>query len=152
MSCRPLIFFADSMLGRLARWLRIMGYDTRYEHDIPDEEIVRRSSEEDRIILTRDTLLVKRRRVNRYLFIESDHVREQLRQVVYAYGLEVGRPFTRCLGCNVPIAPVDRRKIRSLVPPYVYRTRSWFAQCPACAKVYWQGTHIDHVRNFLKGI
>ena len=140
------------MLGRLARWLRIMGYDTCYEPDIPDEEIVGRSSSEGRIILTRDTLLVRRRRVTRYLFIESDHVRDQLRQVVDAYGLDVARPFTRCLGCNLPIEPVERRKVRSLVPPYVYDTQHWFAQCPACEKVYWQGTHIDHVRNFLDGL
>ena len=76
MTVKSLRFFADSMLGKLARWLRIIGYDTLYDSSISDEEIISRSIKEDRIILTRDTLLVKRRGVSRYLFIESDHIKE----------------------------------------------------------------------------
>jgi uncharacterized protein with PIN domain len=140
------------MLGKLARWLRIIGYDTLYDSSISDDEIISRSIKEDRIILTRDTLLVKRRGVSRYLFIESDHIKEQFRQVVDAYGLSIDYLFNRCLHCNTSIKPVDKEKVKKQVPPYVFKTQSWFARCPSCGKIYWQGTHADQVRKFLQNV
>jgi hypothetical protein len=138
------------MLGRLSRWLRIIGYDTLYFSRIDDEEIVARARDENRILLTRDTLLIKRRAVTRYLFIESDYIRTQFRQVVHAYGLDTTHLFVRCLKCNSLISPVDKEEIHTLVPPYVFDTKKWFARCDNCGKVYWRGTHIEHVQHYLE--
>jgi len=144
-------FIADCMLGKLAKWLRILGYDTRYDPAASDEEIVHTAVDENRIILTRDTRLVERRLASRHLLIESHIPSEQLRQVVRACGirLDEARILSRCLPCNLEIQAVDRAEVEDLVPPYVFRTQQAFARCPGCGRIYWGATHMQDIRRRL---
>ncbi len=140
-------FFADAMLGRLATWMRAMGYDTLYEDGIADAVLVERASSDDRIILTRDHLLVERRGARgRSVIIESDHVREQIAEVARRFPPRRSLFLTRCLRCNAELAPIDRESVRERVPEYVYETQESFSICPSCGRLYWAGTH----RNAMK--
>jgi uncharacterized protein with PIN domain len=139
-------FFADSMLGKLALWMRIMGYDVAYEKAIDDSLLVKRALNERRIILTRDTLLILRKGVRENsLFIESDHVGEQLRQVLSVYGMGKEKFLTRCLRCNILLEDVPGDAVEGRVPPYVFETQTNFRTCPGCGRIYWAGTHRDHM-------
>jgi len=141
-------FIADAMLGKLAKWLRLLGYDTYYETDISDDDLLRIANAEDRIVLTRDTLLIKRRICRRYLFILDDYVQGQLRQTIDAFHLSAA-PFSRCLICNVIIREVEKSAIREQVPEYTYKTQDRFAQCPRCGRIYWPGTHVEQALKCL---
>lgn len=150
-------FFADAMLGRLATWMRILGLDVEYEPDIEDSILEARSRVESRMILTRDTRLIKRRGVrDRCFFIESDHVEVQLREVVERFGVTGARLLTRCPRCNTVLKDVQRVCVKGLVPAYVYDTQDRFSTCTGCGRVYWSGTHkaqiIKTLRGFVKGI
>lgn len=143
-------FFADAMLGRLATWMRIIGCDVEYERDIDDSALVIKAVTEGRFILTRDKLLIKRRVVRgRALYIESDRVEEQLRQVAKDFGIRPGHFFTRCIRCNAPLDGVEKAKVRRLVPEYVFETQDRFSKCPVCSRIYWAGTHKEHIKGVL---
>ncbi|MFQ5465130.1 MAG: Mut7-C RNAse domain-containing protein [Thermodesulfobacteriota bacterium] len=146
-------FFADAMLGRLATWMRALGYDVLYERDIPDGELLRRSIEEGRVILTRDTLLVRRRAAcGRSFFVTCDRVRDQVREVARRFPPDPGLFLTRCLRCNAPLAEAPKEDVRGRVPPYVFETQEAFRRCPRCRRVYWAGTHRDRMLDELGGI
>lgn len=136
-------FIADAMLGRLAKWMRIAGYDVQYSPQIEDAEIAERGLREERVILTRDRLLIKRKTVrNNCFFVRGDRYREQLLQVVRHYPIDIGRQmFTRCLRCNTLLVPVPRSSLRQKVPRYVYATQETFETCPSCRRIYWGATH-----------
>lgn len=143
-------FFADAMLGKLARWMRTLGYDVNYEKDIEDSELVKKANEQDRVILTRDTLLVRRREARgRYFFVEGDSIKDQLRQVVKTFRIDKGLALTRCIRCNLPLAASEKDSIRERVPPYVYYTQEGFSACPGCKRVYWAGTHKEKMLRLL---
>ncbi len=142
-------FLADAMLGRLARWLRILGYDTRYLRDMPDEEVIRLARAEGRVILTRDRELCRRRGVQA-LWVVSTDLDEQIRQVVATLDLDIRHSFRRCVVCNTPIENIPRVRARPLVPAYVYRTQVVFGQCSTCGRVYWRGTHWAHMAERLQ--
>ncbi|MEE9613957.1 MAG: Mut7-C RNAse domain-containing protein [Thermodesulfobacteriota bacterium] len=149
---KELKFFADSMLGKLTLWLKIVGHDVAYERTIDDTELIRRAGAEGRVVLTRDTLLIKRRWVREeknHLFIESDSFREQLKQVVEAYGLDRERFLTRCLRCNLLLEDIEKGSIEGRVPPYVYSTQEEFSTCPSCGRLYWAGTHRERMEREL---
>lgn len=134
-------FVADHMLGRLAKWLRALGYDTVYSPNLDDPDLVRISQAEGRLLLTRDTGIAKRKGVD-CLLIGSDQLDEQLGQVVRHCGLQLdGELAPRCLRCNEVLDEVQREVARDLVPPYVWQTQSQFRRCPACSRLYWRGTH-----------
>ncbi len=135
-------FIADVMLGRLAKKLRLMGFDVLYYHDLGDDDIIRFSLDQDRVILTRDTALAARPLAASHMLIESDHVGKQVRQVLSS--LPAGprpSPLTRCSECNEPLSPVPREEVRDLVADRVYETHSLFLRCAACGRIYWRGTH-----------
>jgi uncharacterized protein len=136
-------FIADSMLGKLARWLRVMGCDVEYFPSIGDDEVVSRAARAGRLLLTRDTLLVRRREAREnHFFVKGDHFRDQLRQVVAHFAIDpTGRFLTRCLECNSLLADIGKSAVRGMVPPYVYATQDLFRSCPSCGRLYWQGTH-----------
>jgi hypothetical protein len=145
-------FVCDVMLGRLCKWLRVLGYDCRYA-DGPDEELVTLARADDRVLLTRDTGLLRRRDLGRFLFIRHDRVQGQLRQVAGAFGLDLAAGVgTRCIRCNEPLEALARQAAAGRVPPYVWRTQETFARCPACARIYWPGTHVDHMTAMLRGL
>jgi len=136
-------FVADVMVGKLARWLRILGFDVAYSNTFSDDDVVQIAEVENRIILTRDTRLASRRNLPPFLLIESDHYREQVRQVLRTFNLKEFRIFSRCLECNTPLQNVDKETVFEKVPHYVYLTQERFALCPSCNRVYWRGTHAD---------
>ena len=137
-------FIADVMVGKLARWLRVLGFDVLYSNKYEDDEIIRISDVEGRLILTRDVQLV-RRAPNRSLFIESDHYREQIQQVVRSFNLSDFKAFSRCLECNARLEAVDKEAVFEKVPPFVYLTQERFARCPICDRIYWRGTHTQEM-------
>jgi len=140
------------MVGKLARWLRLLGYDARYERDMPDGRLVEAARREERVLLTRDRRLVRRRACRDFLLVESDDPVEQLRQVVDQMDLEVddSRWFERCMDCNRRLVRVARQQVRVEVPEHVYRQHRRFARCPACRRVYWRGTHVSGMRRRLR--
>ncbi|MBE0415088.1 MAG: Mut7-C RNAse domain-containing protein [Dehalococcoidia bacterium] len=147
-------FIVDTNVGKLARWLRIMGYDALYINDIDDEGLINIALKEKRVLLTRDTQIMLRRVVTsgrlKALLIEGDNPKAQLRQVVTAMKLDQERNFTLCLECNEPLAPRSKEEVKDLVPPYVFKTQSQYVQCPVCHRVYWRGTHWQRMKKELE--
>jgi uncharacterized protein len=144
----PPRFIADVMLGRLARWLRVLGYDTLYSSELGDPELARIARLQGRVLLTRDVELAQRRGLQ-VILLTDDQVEAQLRAVAHALHLSTGEAFSRCVDCNVPLVDFNRAEARPLVPPYVFATQSHFRRCPQCGKVYWRGTHWAHMRAAL---
>lgn len=138
-------FIADVMVGKLARWLRVLGFDVLYSNAFEDDEIVRIAETENRVILTRDTGLTARRLSTQCVLIESGDYREQVRQVVRTFDFKAFKVFSRCLECNVVLKAIDKEAVFDRVPPYVYFTQQQFAVCPSCNRVYWHGTHAEQM-------
>ncbi len=150
-------FIGDSNVGRLARWLRIAGFDTLFIKGIDDNRLVRIALDEDRVLLTRDREIPKRRLVTsgrlKVILIEDDEVQAQLRQVFTALNLAGQlRPFSLCVECNEHLVPREREEVEELVPPYVFQTQTQYVQCPRCLRVYWRGTHWERMSRELEGI
>lgn len=146
-------FIVDEMLGTLAKWLRIMGYDTVYYTGGGDSALVQRALAEDRIILTRDSFLVKRKLARKKLFIEKENIGEQLKQVVNELKLDAqSKLFTRCLICNKKLISAKKEDIKDKVPCYTYMTQDRFYECPECGKIYWPGTHKNKMLQMIGNI
>jgi uncharacterized protein len=146
-------FLADAMLARLARWLRVLGYDTAYDATAPDPALVARAAAEDRVLLTRDRHLLRELRPLRALEVRSDVPLEQLRAVVDE--LSLGPPdelFTRCLVCNAPLDDVDPAEAEPLVPPKSRGLPGPVRRCPSCGRVYWNGSHARRMRAALGSV
>lgn len=144
---------ADAMLGGLVRWLRVLDVDVAYDPDLDDAALVERAVAERRTLLTRDRRLIERRRVrDRHLYIESEQVDEQVRQVLAWLDLEPdpGRLFQRCLRCNRPLEPLAAAEARRWVPPFVARTQGRFRRCPGCGRIYWGASHVRRMRQRLR--
>jgi uncharacterized protein with PIN domain len=136
-------FIADVMLGRLAKRLRLRGFDVLYNRTLNDNEIIRLSLEQDRVILTRDKALSDRPLAKNHLFINSNLVQEQVEQVLSSFPLETHiKPLTRCSECNEPLDRIEREEARDLVPNHVYEHKDLFLRCPRCKRTYWHGTHV----------
>lgn len=148
----PQAFIADCMVGKLAKWLRILGCDTWYFHAVSNEILLQNVLETGRILLTRDTALFRRIPKGSGLFIESDHVEEQLKQVIEAVPLDLvhAEILTRCVRCNKRLQPVEKSEIEAQVPEFVYHTQTEFSRCRGCGKVYWKGSHQAHIIETLK--
>jgi uncharacterized protein with PIN domain len=148
---QPPRFVADVMLGRLAKWLRIAGFDVLYSNRFTDDELVQLSRRQGRILLSRDTRLLVRKAVERFIFLESEKIQEQLAQVFRATRTS-GLPgiLTRCLSCNDLLQEIARDHVRDRVPPFVFKTQAQFKSCPVCARIYWAGTHRQSVLRTLE--
>ena len=142
---------ADAMLGRLAKWLRILGHDTLYFAHAQDQELVRLARAEDRLLLTRDRDLTKRKGL-RSLLVESDRLEEQLGQLFRDLALDAESPFPRCARCNTTLEALERKEAKGRVPPYVYGRHREFTLCPRCDRVYWRGTHWQRMRERIREI
>lgn len=147
----PPCFLADRMVGKLARWLRLLGYDTAYLPQLSPEGVMREARRAGRIILTRDSRIMRRKNAPPLLFIESDRFREQLRQVVEALRLDpVQHLLTRCSECNERLQPIAKDDVRDRVPEYVWRTQEEFRCCPGCRRLYWGATHKERILEELR--
>ena len=128
------------MLGTLAKWLRILGYDTHFDPALDDHQLARLARAEGRLLLTRDRELSRRRGLDA-LLISSEQRDDQIRQVLEDLELEAERSFSRCPVCNGPLEPLAYEEARSRVPAYVARAHKTFHTCPACHRVYWRASH-----------
>ena len=150
---RPeLRFAADANLGRLVTWMRMLGYDTEGDRGEADRRFLRRAREEGRVVLTRKRDMAERQFSGCILVITSDHVPQQLQEVVERFGLRPApeRFFSRCLRCNLILEKVERDDVEDRVPEYVCRNIADFRECPQCRRVYWPGTHGENARRFLR--
>ena len=135
-------FIADVMLGRLARWLRLLGFDTLYYHDINDTQIIRIAKDQGRVILTRDTRLVKIKGIKDYLLIRANDSFQQLLEVIRALNLKDFYLLGRCVSCNGRLSRLpDKTEIKDAVPDFVFLNFHSFLKCRSCGKIYWEGTH-----------
>ncbi len=138
-------FVADAMLGSLARWLRILGYDTVYSKNISDKEILERASKDERIILTRDYSLY--RRAKKYglnvVYFETSEIEKMLAVLAKRYGinLAINPDRTRCPICNGDLVRASSEKVKGKVPEVVIKEHKDFWICTKCGKIYWKGTH-----------
>ena len=145
-------FAADRMLGRLVKWLRVLGCDVIYGPHLTGYGLIRAARAEERLILTRDRRL-KQKQPPPFILIESDHHRDQLRQVVRECRLEFGgKLFTRCLECNSLLQLRSKETVEQLVPAYVFSTQERFSWCVLCRRVYWPATHQQKMVEELKKI
>lgn len=143
-------FAVDAMLGRLARWLRVLGLDATWTADVADEALVRHALDEGRWILTRDRALPVEWRVPRLHLVASERPLEQLREILDAFPLrDAVRPFARCTRCNAPLEELPRGPAAPLVPPRVLARNERFWRCPRCGRVYWEGSHVARMRRTL---
>ena len=144
-------FVADAHLGGLARFLRMLGFDTLHRNAFSDEEIRRLAETRGRIVLTRDRELLKCREIERGAYVRALKPEAQLREVAARYGLEAhARPFTLCLACNLPLQPVERNVIAAQVPPAVLELHERFVRCPGCNGVFWPGSHYRRMLSALR--
>ena len=154
-------FIADSMLGRLARWLRLLGFDTLYYGQINVRTLLRIAREENRILLTRNTRLVKMSEVREYLLLKENDTFDQLKRVIISYDLSAGirenmlsgiSIYNRCSLCNSLLSDIPKERTKANVPEYVYQTSEKFRYCKGCGKFYWKGTHRELLEQKLKEI
>jgi uncharacterized protein with PIN domain len=139
------------MLGRLARWLRTLGYDTAWEEHASDEELVRRAVQEGRILLTRDRELERARPIPGLTLLRAEAPLDQLAELAERYDLAAGaRPFSRCSVCNTPLLRAGRAEARGRVPPRVFEQIDSFWRCPGCDRFYWEGSHVERMRRVLE--
>ena len=138
-------FVVDLNVGRLAKWLRVMGYDTVFPRDCDDNGLVRIALREGRVLVTRDAGFSLRRAARqgqmRVLQIVDDDLRGQLRQLVRDLKLDLNGGFSRCVRCNELLASVTKDDVSGRVPPYVFSTHENFMECLECRRVYWRGSH-----------
>ena len=142
-------FVADVMLGRLARWLRALGYDTLYFRDAPDRRLLAVALADRRRLLTRDVVLARRAR-DAGLLVRAEVLDAQIQEVRAACGLTGRQALSRCLECNAPLAATPRETVRDRVPPYTFATQREFWTCTGCSRVFWTGTHVAGIRRRLE--
>ena len=144
-------FVLDGHLARLARYLRMLGFDVWHAPHPPDEELAAISSQEGRVLLTRDVGLLKRREVRRGYFVRATDPRLQLEETVRRFGLyDPTEPFTRCPRCNTELRPVAKDAVVDRLPPRTAELYNEFMQCPTCERVYWKGSHYDRMRAWIE--
>ncbi len=148
-------FVADAMVGRLAKWLRLLGFDVFYYPQIDDRQVIKIAREQERTILTRDTGLLRHRGLKDPIFIRSDKVPDQLIELKDRVNFLDADPMGRCVLCNGKLSRVTgKEEVRTLVPDFVYHNFQDFTRCGDCGKVYWEGSHYkrfrEKVRELLK--
>jgi uncharacterized protein with PIN domain len=149
---RKIRFAAEMTLGKLAKWLRMLGFDTVYWGKTAGEEWI--DSFENRILLTRTKRIRDMKSVIERIFITSDHPFEQVREVVFALDIvkEDIHLFSRCIQCNAPTRSIEKNEIRGKVPDYIWATQETFRTCPHCRRIYWSGSHTQRSRDIIEKI
>ncbi|MFC1949156.1 Mut7-C RNAse domain-containing protein [Chloroflexota bacterium] len=139
-------FIVDHNVGKLTKWLRMMGYDTLFFTGDDDWQMIITALNEGRVILTRDTQIMKRGVIAsgrlKAVLIENEEPKQQMRQVVEALDLDTrSRLFSLCLECNQPLEERTHQQVKGRVPPFVFQTQDQYVECPSCHRIYWKGTH-----------
>jgi len=145
-------FIADCHLGKLAKYLRLMGVDTLFFSHIEDDDLVHKANQEDRIIITRDRILSERKDIP-VIFLEPTDTKKQLQMLIDRYHLKEDTAlFSRCIVCNTPLEVVDKENIIERLPAKVKKHFNYFEYCPMCDRIYWQGDHYRHMLEFLEHV
>jgi len=146
-------FVADRMLGKLAKWLRVLGHDVVYLRQAADEKIGERLRE-GRIFLTRGRRAGSWQQLGKVFVVHANEPKKQFREVVKGLRLAMidAEVFSRCLSCNCLLDTVNREEVRAEVPDYIYQTQRQFHRCCDCGKVYWPGSHSEKMRQQLEEI
>jgi len=145
-------FIADCHLGKLAKYLRLMGVDTLFFSHIDDDDLIDIAHEEDRIIITRDRLLSERKDIP-VIFLEPTDTKIQLQFLIDHYELKEDTDhFTRCIVCNTPLQAIEKEKVIDSLPEKVKKHFNYFEYCTTCDRIYWQGDHYRHMMKFLEPI
>ncbi|WP_353684215.1 Mut7-C RNAse domain-containing protein [Thermodesulfovibrio sp. 3907-1M] len=147
-------FIADVMLGSLSRWLRLFGFDTLYRNDFTDKQLIKLSLQEDRVLLTRDNALAKSKLLKKVLLIQSEEIREQIKEVLLSFypKLELLNLKPRCPVCNGETERIKKEEIKGQLPDYVLFSSHEFIMCKSCGKIYWEGTHKEKIDEVKKDI
>jgi len=145
-------FIADIMLGKLAKLLRILGFDTLYYKDISLGELLGIGIEERRVILTRRAIIEKEDGEYIYFFITDNNPKRQLKEVLNGLDLKINPEiaFTRCVQCNRKLTKMERKHVKGSVPDYIFQTHRDFSYCVFCGKVFWKGTHYENMLRSLE--
>lgn len=144
-------FIADIMVGKLAKYLRMAGYDVLYNNTATDDEIIKKALKTGRTVLTRDALMLTRKEfvkgVIKYLHVKDVSLKKQLAQVQSEFNFSLKPNLVRCVECNSKLVKVKKEDVKNKVPPYVYKTQQNFMYCKKCDKHYWRGTHYNNIKN-----
>ncbi len=145
-------FIADRMLGKLARELRMLGYDTVYYRGENDYSLIKLARQEGRVIVTRSAKFTPRRPEDRMIRIMGDRPSSQLRELVQAGAIQLHEEalFSRCLRCNRLIDEIPRDEAEGEVPDFILYQQKKFFRCPQCSRIYWQGSHQDHMKRKIE--
>ncbi len=142
-------FLVDQHAGKLCRWLRFLGFDAELASGSL-YDLAARAVREDRVLLTRNRK-ASELPLAKCLVLSSDDPGEQLRQASEEFGLrENAKPFSRCPVCNAELAGIGKEEVRNLVPPHTYATHEEFSRCPSCGRIYWEGSHVERIRDILQ--
>jgi len=153
-------FIADNNVGKLAKWLRIIGYDTLLFKEKNDSKMIEIALNEDRVILTKNSQIMKRRLVTngklKAVHINCDEPNVQLRETAKILNLDYHfNPFSLCLKCNQKLVSRSKEEVQDLVPPRVFEIQKQYMECPSCHRIYWHGTHwqamVRELRNIIEG-
>lgn len=147
---RELRFIADVHLGKLSRYLRMLGFDILYQADLSDEKIIEIARKEGRMILTRDLGILKSRQVTHGYFLRHTDPKEQMKEVVLRFDLKDQiHPFSRCLECNALLRAVSKEKIEKRLLPDTKKYFNTFYECPSCERLYWEGSHYERMESII---
>lgn len=145
-------FFADEMLGKLARWLRMAGVDVAYARGLSDAAMLVQCRGETRVLLTRDTRIITRLSEGEFLSIIADRFPNQFAEFERRFPgvVAAATPFSRCVECNVLLHDVPKTSVKDRVWPHVFATQEHFTVCDACGRVYWRATHVERIKKRLR--
>ncbi|MDH4944263.1 Mut7-C RNAse domain-containing protein [Sulfurimonas sp. C5] len=150
-AAKSLKFIADCHLGKLAKYLRMMGFDTLFFDSIDDDDLIELSEQEDRIILTRDKLLHEKKTSNTFYLHSIDNF-EQLCELNRVFSIKNNRQKSRCTLCNVTLKEVNKTEILDQVPSKVLNYFNFFEICPKCKRIYWHGSHYKRMMHKIEAI
>ena len=148
----PPRFACDVMLGRAARWLRLLGHNTFYDNKASDAELKKLCLRENRILLTKDVALHEAMPADRSRLVNAVYPRQQVEEIMAAFNLSLFALPPRCSPCNGELTSIKKEMVKNLVPPYVFRTQSNFLRCCQCGKIYWSGTHLGKITRLIEKI
>ena len=144
-------FILDVHLGKLAAYLRMLGFDAEYGRSLTDAQLVEISAGERRILLTRDRGLLKHSAITHGHWVRETNSRRQIAEVMHRFHLaHAVRPFTRCMACNGVLAPISKEQARSFVLGHSIERYDEFHRCQGCGRIYWKGSHYTRMRRWIK--
>jgi len=148
---RNLKFICDVHLGRLAKYLRMLGFDTLYKNDYNETEMIQLSNAQNRILLTRDKKILSNKKITRRYLIKQTEIVEQIRELLEFFDLKKNiMPMSRCLECNGVAQPASREAVKHRVDPYIFEINKEFSECTDCGKLYWKGSHYNSMMKWIR--